>query len=120
MTTKTLHRVISASTFSAIRRLDTCLASNAIERLRVRMRNEGSVSGSAVRCLFPGFPPILGYAATGRVRSSTAPVYGRCYHENINWWRYLASIPEPRIMVLQDVDERPGSGALVGELHAAI
>jgi regulator of RNase E activity RraA len=120
MATQHASPVLSPASFQAIQRLDTCLVSNAIERLHVRMRNEGSVSGSAVRCQFPGFAPMLGYAVTGRLRSSVAPVYGRCYHENISWWRYLASIPEPRVMVLQDVDERPGSGALVGELHAAI
>jgi regulator of RNase E activity RraA len=38
----------------------------------------------------------------------------------MNWWRYVASVPEPRILVLQDVDPIPGAGALVGELHALI
>jgi regulator of RNase E activity RraA len=38
----------------------------------------------------------------------------------MDWWRYVSSIPEPRIMVLQDDDESPGAGALVGELHAVI
>jgi regulator of RNase E activity RraA len=38
----------------------------------------------------------------------------------MNWWRYVASLPEPRIMVLQDVDKTPGAGALAGELHASI
>lgn len=106
--------------FQQLQRLDTCTVSNAIERLNGRLRNEGSVSGSAVRCLFPNFAPMLGYAVTGRMRSTTAPVSGRSYHENMNWWRYLATIPEPRVMVIEDVDERPGAGALVGELHAAI
>jgi 4-hydroxy-4-methyl-2-oxoglutarate aldolase len=32
----------------------------------------------------------------------------------------VASIPEPRIMVVQDVDEKSGAGALVGEPHALI
>jgi len=112
--------MLSASDFKKIERLDTCLVSNAIERLDVRQRNEGSISGSVVRCQFPNFPPMLGYAATGRVRTTSAPVKGRAYHENINWWRYLASIPKPRVMVLQDVEEDPGAAALVGELHAII
>jgi 4-hydroxy-4-methyl-2-oxoglutarate aldolase len=120
METQQATPVLSPASFDAIRQLDTCLVSNAIERLHVRMRNEGSVSGTAVRCQFPAFQPMLGYAATGRLRSSAAPIYGRCYHENMSWWRYLASMPEPRIMVIQDVDENLGSGALVGKLHAAI
>jgi 4-hydroxy-4-methyl-2-oxoglutarate aldolase len=111
---------LSSAVFKKIQQLDTCLVSNAIERLNGRLRNEGSIWGKALQCLFPDFPPMLGYAATGRVHSSAVPVRGRCYHENMGWWRYVASIPEPGIMVLQDVDDRPGAGALVGELHASI
>jgi 4-hydroxy-4-methyl-2-oxoglutarate aldolase len=111
---------LSLSAFRRLQQLDTCTASNAIERLNVRLRNEGSVSGRAVRCQFPNLPPMLGYAVTGRLRSTTAPVSGRAYHENMNWWRYLVTIPEPRVMVLQDVDDHVGAGALVGELHAVI
>lgn len=111
---------LSRTDFQQIQKLDTCTVSNAIERLKIRLRNEGSASGSAVRCIFPNLPPMLGYAATGRMRSTSAPVSGRAYHENMNWWRYVASIPEPRIMVVQDADDRPGAGALVGELHALI
>jgi len=106
--------------FRELQRLDTCLVSNAIERLNARPRNEGSVSGREVRCIFPGLPPMLGYAVTGRMRSTTAPVSGRAYHENMHWWRYVATIPEPRVMIVEDVDESPGVGALFGELHAVI
>jgi len=114
------HRVLPKSTIQSLETLDTCTVSNAIERLKVRPRNEGSVRGSALHCLFPALPPVAGYAVTGLMRSTTAPISGRAYHENMNWWRYLASMPEPRVMVVQDVDEQPGSGALVGELHASI
>ncbi len=120
MVTHTQDGVVSTGAFRAIAHLDTCLASNAIERLRVRLRNEGFIRGTALHCMFPDQPPMLGYAVIGRVRSSVAPTHGRCYHENMNWWRYLTTVPEPRIMVLQDVDEYVGAGALVGELHAAI
>ena len=103
---------ISSATFKRLRQLDTCTASNAIERLKVRLRNEGSVSGSAVRCQFPDFPPMLGYAVTGRIRTTSVPVAGRAYHENMSWWRYVASFPAPRVMVLEDVDDDPGAGGL--------
>jgi regulator of RNase E activity RraA len=63
---------------------------------------------------------MLGYAVTGRIRSSSPPVAGRCYYDRIDFWEYLASLPSPRVMVLQDVDPAPGFGALVGEIHAAI
>lgn len=115
-----LHSLLSQANFRSIQELDTCTVSNAIDRLGARLRNEGSISGAAVHSVFPDLPPMLGYAVTGRMRSTSAPVAGRAYHENMNWWRYVASIPEPRVMVVEDADEKPGVGALFGELHALI
>jgi 4-hydroxy-4-methyl-2-oxoglutarate aldolase len=102
-----------------LKRFDTCTLSNAIERLNVRPRNEGFVRG-AVHCRFPGLPPVAGYAATATIRSATQPVTGRCYYDRIEWWRYLVSVPAPRIVVMQDEDDPPGTGALFGEIHARI
>lgn len=102
-----------------LRDFDSCTLSNAIERLNVRLRNEGFLSGVA-RCRFPGLPPMLGYAATARIRTSTPPMSHRCYYDRMDWWQYVASLPEPRVLVLQDADHRPGFGAFVGEIHAAI
>ena len=98
---------------------DSCTISNAIERLNVRLRNEGFVSGDT-RCQFPDLPPMVGYAATGRIRTAAPPMSHRCYYDRMDWWNYVSSVPEPRIMVLQDADHEPGLGAFVGEIHAAI
>jgi regulator of RNase E activity RraA len=38
----------------------------------------------------------------------------------MDWWNYVTSLPEPRVMVLQDADHNAGLGAFVGEIHAAI
>jgi 4-hydroxy-4-methyl-2-oxoglutarate aldolase len=63
---------------------------------------------------------MLGYAVTGRIRTSEPPMKGSCYYDRMDWWSYLASLPEPRVMVIEDVDDPPGVGAFVGEIHAAI
>jgi len=110
---------VSSAAFESLRQLDTCSVSNAIERFNVRPRNEGFVAG-AVRCRFPQLPPLLGYAATARVRTSSAPVAGGCYFDRMDWWSYVDSLPSPRVLVLQDVDHTPALGALVGEIHATI
>jgi regulator of RNase E activity RraA len=112
--------VLSKADFEKLRQIDTCTVSNAIERLKARLRNEGQISGAAIHCMFPDLPPVLGYAVTGSMRSTTAPVAGRAYHENMHWWRFVESIPEPRIMVVEDRDNDPGAGALFGELHTVI
>jgi 4-hydroxy-4-methyl-2-oxoglutarate aldolase len=103
----------------ALLRFDSCLLSNAIERLNVRPRNEGFMSGGAT-CRYPQHPPVVGYAVTGRIRTYMPPMTGKCYYDHIEWWRYLVSIPAPRIVVLEDFDNRPGFGALFGEVHARL
>lgn len=115
----TSRKGLSGVDLESLRAFDTCTVSNAIERLNARMRNEGFVSG-AVRCRFPDLHPMVGYAATGRVRTMSPPMTHRCYHDRMDWWKYVASLPKPRVLVVQDVDPKPGLGAFVGEIHAAI
>jgi regulator of RNase E activity RraA len=38
----------------------------------------------------------------------------------MDWWTWVASMPDPRVLVLQDIDDTPGFAALVGEIHASI
>jgi regulator of RNase E activity RraA len=45
---------------------------------------------------------------------------GRCYYDRMDFWDYVATFPEPRVIVVQDVDNAPGVGALMGEVHASI
>jgi 4-hydroxy-4-methyl-2-oxoglutarate aldolase len=116
MTSKT---VSSSVNLDSLKTFDSCTISNAIERLNVRLRNEGFLSGVA-RCRFPKFPPMVGYAATARIRTASPPMSHRCYYDRMDWWNYVASLPEPRVLVLQDADHNPGLGAFVGEIHAAI
>jgi 4-hydroxy-4-methyl-2-oxoglutarate aldolase len=111
--------MVDSADLENIRALDTCTVSNAIERFNVRLRNEGFIVG-AMRCRFPNFAPMLGYAVTGRIRSSSPPMSGRCYYDRMDFWNYMASMPQPSVLVLQDVDHTPGFGAFVGEIHANI
>jgi 4-hydroxy-4-methyl-2-oxoglutarate aldolase len=115
----THHKLLSSMDLEKLRTLDTCTVSNAIERLDVRLRNEGFVSG-VTRCQFPNLGPMVGYAATGRIRTVSPPMTQRCYFDRMDWWNYVASVPAPKVMVLQDADPRPGVGAFVGEIHATI
>jgi regulator of RNase E activity RraA len=111
--------VVSSADLEKLKAFDSCTISNAIERFNVRPRNEGFMSGD-IRCQFPNFPPMVGYAATARIRTASPPMSQRCYYDRMDWWNYVASLPEPRVMVLQDADDQPGAGAFVGEIHAAI
>ncbi len=117
-----MHPAIESFSRQEIERLgrfDTCTLSNAIERLNIRPRNEGFIGG-AVTCRFPLLAPVIGYAVTARMRSSMMPINGRCYYGRPDFWKYMTSVPGPRILVLQDGDHSPGLGALCGEAYARI
>jgi len=103
----------------ALRRLDACTLANAIETFHERLRNEGFM-GHSVRCLFPQLQPMVGYAATIKIRGSSPPTTGNLYSDRTDWWDYILSVPAPRIVVVEDAAARPGLGSLVGAVHMNI
>jgi 4-hydroxy-4-methyl-2-oxoglutarate aldolase len=103
----------------ALQCLDTCIVSHAIETFDVRLRNTG-FADSSIHCIFKDFPPMAGYAATARVRTEDPPVAGRMYRDRSDWWNSILQIPAPRIAVIEDTDKKPGVGAFLGDMHAAI
>ena len=115
----TVNYQVAADVLKKLRAIDSCTVSNAIEQLEIRLRNEGFVRG-CVRSMTPSLPPMVGHAATGRIRTAEVPTTKHRYYHRIDWWSYLLTIPEPRVIVLQDVDERPGLGAFFDEIHAHI
>jgi 4-hydroxy-4-methyl-2-oxoglutarate aldolase len=110
---------LSATAVEALRRLDACTLANAIETFHQRLRNEGFVDHT-VRSLFPDLQPMVGYAATVRIRGSSPPLANGPYPDRTDWWEYIDSLPRPRVVVLQDVATRPGLASLVGEVHMNI
>jgi regulator of RNase E activity RraA len=110
---------LSAHEFAALQRLDTCTVANAIETFDVRLRNEGFARRS-IRCLASCSTPLVGYAATVRIRCSNPPMRGHGYPDRTDWWDALGTLPTPRVVVIQDMDEAPGTGGFIGEVHAAI
>lgn len=104
---------------ASLAHLDGCTLANVIETFDVRLRNAG-FADSTVRCMFDDFPPMVGYAATARIRTSEPPMEGHSYFYRTDWWNHILSIPAPRIVVVEDRDSQPGLGAFIGEVHASI
>ena len=61
-----------------------------------------------------------GFAVTLRLHSSNPPMEGGAYIERMDWWDKLDQQPVPHVIAIEDTDRRVGTGALVGETHAAI
>jgi 4-hydroxy-4-methyl-2-oxoglutarate aldolase len=110
---------LTEAELEALRRLDACTLANAIETFGARLRNEGYVDAS-IRCLFPRMQPMLGHAATVKIRGSAPPTTDSLYPDRTDWWDYILSVPAPRVVVVQDVATRAGLGALIGVVHMSI
>ena len=114
-----MQKVLTPELIEQLRSFDTCAVSDAIEAFDVRLRNEGFAT-AGFRCLFKNRPPMVGYAATCKIRSAAPPMVGTRYIERTDWWKYITSTPAPRVVVIQDIDEEPGTGAFLGRVHANI
>jgi regulator of RNase E activity RraA len=99
----------------ALRRYDTPTLSNAIESFDRRPRDVGFASHQ-IRCMFPDLPPMVGYAATATIRSRGPAGDGN--QEAL--YEHAQSMPAPRVVVVQDLDDPPAHGALWGEVQSTI
>ncbi len=92
--------------------------SNAIEVFDVRPRDVGYMNGS-IRCLQPLDRPMIGYAVTARYRCAHPASTGEAASRDA-FWDWLMTIPQPRVVVLQDLDDPPGVGSFWGEIMATV
>ncbi len=110
---------LTPAEMEALRSVSGSVLASSIEGFGVRLPNTG-LADSTIRSIFEDRPPVVGYAATVRIRTSEPPMEGRGYYRRTEWWNHVLSIPEPRIVVVEDLDDPPGRGAFVGEVHAHI
>jgi regulator of RNase E activity RraA len=114
-----IEPLLTEEELDALRQIDTCMVANAIESFNVRLRNTGFTDGS-VRCMFEDAHPMVGYAITARLRSGEPPIGGGTFHDRADFWNSILKMPAPRVLVLEDMDDPPGRGAFLGDMHAAI
>ena len=110
--------VLTEEQLEALRAWPTPAVSNAIETFKVRSRNTGFM-GPEIVCRFPEMRPIVGYAVTCKIRASIPPGDDPESIAPPVWWEHIESIPAPRIVVIQDMDQPP-RGSFWGEVNANI
>jgi len=112
-------RMLPEELLATLQQFDTCTVANAIERLGVRLRNQG-FTRPGLQCLTDDSARLLGYAATFKVRSSDPPMTGPSFFDRTDWWTEIDRVPLPRVAVFEDLEAELGTGSVVGEVHAAI
>jgi regulator of RNase E activity RraA len=110
--------VLSTSQIEELGQFTTPTVANALELSGSWDRISGVVS-PRIRALFPDLKPVVGYAATALI-ATRQPAHKRLYADWKDYWKYVTSIPEPRIAVGQDIDPEPTMGSIWGEVQATI
>jgi 4-hydroxy-4-methyl-2-oxoglutarate aldolase len=99
-----------------LKSVDTPTLVNAIELLRVRPNREG-FTPLQVRCLFPEFGRMCGYAVTAQVESisQTEPFDISGF---VDLYRRVEASPKPAVVVLQEIGGYADYAAHCGEVMA--
>jgi 4-hydroxy-4-methyl-2-oxoglutarate aldolase len=108
---------LSKPELEALQKITTPTIANAIEVFNIQPRNVGFMTPD-IRCILPELGIMVGYAVTCTIRADQPAGPGREVPRP-DWWDYIATIPEPRVVVVQDVDRQP-IGSMWGEVNGSI
>jgi regulator of RNase E activity RraA len=107
------ERPFTLADLEALKQWDTPTICNGLEIIVPERRAIGFTVEPMV-AVDPKAPPIVGLARVGTIRAKEpprGPVANR-----LDWFDYVAATDLPTIVVLQDIDDRPGYGAFWGEV----
>lgn len=104
-------------TLEGLRALDTPTVCNALEAVDPGRRARG-FNVKPLVCAHPGLPPVVGYARTARIRATHKPARPQ---DSDGYYTYIAEGgPLPSVVIVEDMDENPGYGALWGEVNSNV
>lgn len=114
-------RTLDSALLATLGSFDTPTICNALELVAPQRRMVGFTRRALV-CVRPEMPPIVGYAATVSCRAAVPPTASAEVRRarRIAYYEYIDSLPRPSIVVVQDLDDPAGFGALWGEVNTAI
>lgn len=109
---------MSAEWIEYLKKVDSPTLSNAIEDLKIRPRHEGFAPEN-VRCLFPEFGRMAGYAVTAQVEtiSEMSPTDRGIF---VDLFEAVHASPKPAVVVMQEIGAQPDLAAHCGEVMATI
>jgi regulator of RNase E activity RraA len=105
---------LSPEILDSLRRIDSPTIANAIEAFDVRDATEGYAS-LELRCMFPDLPPVVGYAVTCTV-DSTTPARPRQRSQLAALYQTVYEAPKPAIVVMMDIGPQPLRGCHTGDV----
>jgi regulator of RNase E activity RraA len=111
----------SPSQFEFLRSIDTPTVCNLLEVVAPERRGFG-YTVRHLHCPFPDLPPMVGFAKTATMRAQDRVPLGEAGYmtKRLDYLDYIATAPQPSIVVIQDIDEIVGFGAFWGEVQTNV
>jgi 4-hydroxy-4-methyl-2-oxoglutarate aldolase len=100
-------------TIAFLRSIDSPTISNAIEKFKVRKQTEGFAS-SELSCRFPDLPPMVGYAVTCTVDTTSPEPRGP--NRITDLFDAVASAPKPAVVAIQNQGTSRERSCMVGDV----
>ena len=110
--------MISTDVLKTLRSFDSATICNVIELFRIRPNIAGYMNGS-IRAQYPKLPPIVGYCSTATFRSAYPALEPNAYRKLAEHVERMHELPEPRIVVVEDLDQPPAAAAF-GEVMSRL
>ncbi len=112
---------LTQADLDALRAFDTPTICNALEVVAPERRASGFTAKPLV-CADPALPPLVGYARTATIRAAEAPPLtpDALRARRADYYAYVGEGPGPTVMVIEDIDARPGFGAWWGEVNTTV
>jgi len=108
---------LSDQLIEALSRIDSPTVANAIEFFQVRDPTTGYAS-MELRCQYPALKPMVGYAVTCTVDSTTPLPKGK--NVQFDFFRAIEAAPKPAVVVLQDVGPQRLRSCHAGDVLSTI
>ena len=112
-----MERLFTQDDLKVLAQWDTPTICNGLELVAPERRAIGFTVEPMVAS-DASLPPIVGLARVGTIRAKEPP-RGKVA-DRLDWFDYVADADMPTIIMLQDIDDRPGYGAWWGEVHSTV
>jgi regulator of RNase E activity RraA len=112
-----MERLFTREDLALLAQWDTPTICNGLELIVPERRAVGFTVEPMVAAN-PAQKPIVGLARVGTMRAKERP--RGAVVDRLDWYDYVADADLPTVVVIQDLDDRPGYGAWWGEVNSTI
>ncbi len=114
------YSIVERDFLEHLKGFDTPTICNALDLAAPDRPRDKGFTRQTMLALDASLAPMVGYARTAKISAVTAITAEAKRKIALKYYAYTAQAPDPRIVVVEDIDPEPGLGAHWGEVHCAL